>query len=109
MPKSRRKPAPQLTIFEGRTDTEQRFLEFHTANPGVYKALVTLARRFKGRGHEKCSIKMLYEVCRWEFLMGTDTKDGFKLNNIFTSRYSRLIMESEPDLRDFFNTRELNS
>ena len=33
----------------------------------------------------------------------------FKLNNDFTSRYARLIMQQEPDLEDFFEVRVLRS
>lgn len=91
-------------------DIETRFRIFHRANPGVYAALVRLARRAKAAGHEHLGISMIWEVLRWEELVG-DTKlgDGYKLSNSFRSRYSRLIMEQEPDLEGFFTTRRLRS
>jgi hypothetical protein len=39
----------------------------------------------------------------------TTTADDFKLNNDFTSRYARLLMQSEPELDGFFEVRELRS
>jgi hypothetical protein len=35
--------------------------------------------------------------------------DDFKLNNNYHSRYARLIMEREPGLDGFFETRGLRS
>jgi len=39
----------------------------------------------------------------------TQDPDGWKLNNNYTSRYARLVMDECPDLDGFFNTRELQS
>jgi hypothetical protein len=92
---------------DGGSLTEQ-FIRFHRANPWVYDALVTLARDLVHRGHRRVGIGMLFEVLRWQYQMRT-VGDDFKLNNNFRSRYARLIMGSEPDLADVFETRELRS
>ena len=42
-------------------------------------------------------------------MMTTSDTSGFKLNDHYTSRYARLIMEREPDLRGIFRTRKLMS
>lgn len=85
-----------------------RFTRFHADNPKVYEALVRLARIAKSKGHKTVGMKMLFEVVRWEVYLET-TDPNFKLNNVFTSRYARLIMKQEKDLADFFETRELKS
>lgn len=98
--------APATT--ESKIDTD--FDQFHTLNPAVYDTLVALARQAKARGHERIGIKMLFEVVRWEHLLKTyDPASDFRLNNNYTSRYARLIMSNEPDLRNVFNVRDLRS
>lgn len=87
------------------------FTAFYHANPSVYAELVKLARDFKNRGHRKIGIGMLWEVLRWQRAMATNDPNGddWKLNNNFRSRYARTIMQNEPDLRDFFEVRQLTS
>jgi len=103
-------PAPppadaQLYPEESRLD--RAFAEFHEQNPEVYLRLVKLARDLRARGHKRLGIGMLFEVIRWMHYMETFDVAGYKLNNNHRSRYSRLIMASELDLGDVFETREL--
>ncbi len=89
---------------------QEMFEEFHEANPHVEEALVRLARRVKARGHQRIGIDFLFTVLRWETMMSTnDPYSDFKLNDRYTSRYSRLIMEKYPDLDGLFVTRALRS
>lgn len=84
------------------------FQKFCDDNPSIYTNLVSMARKAKAAGFSKYGIKGLFEVLRWSRTVETKTLD-FKLNNNYTSRYARLIMSKEPDLKDFFETRELVS
>lgn len=93
-----------MTAVAGET-LEQKFVEFHAANPHVYERLVALARQARARGRDKLGMKMLFEVVRWEHTLRTDDPE-FKLNNNYTAFYARLIMAREPDLRGIFDTRE---
>jgi hypothetical protein len=86
---------------------QEQFVEFHHANPTVYSALVSLARQWKSAGHDRCSIDMLVHLVRWDYGTRTDTRDGFKINDHFTSRYARLIQANERDLAGMFSTRAL--
>lgn len=85
------------------------FLYFHRHNPDVYIRLVELARKAKAAGKVKCGIGMLFEVARWDFWLTTEKQGGWKMNNSHRSRYARLIMQQEQDLRGFFQVRELRS
>lgn len=88
----------------------QSFTDFHRSNPWVYRHLVSLTREMIGKGHKKIGIKMLYEVLRWQTLMGThDEASDFKLCNNYHSRYARLIMDKNPDLDGVFELRELRA
>lgn len=86
---------------------DRKFKAFCDRNPHVYDILVRLAREAKAAGKEKISIVLLVQVARWEIMFRTESDDGFKINNSFTSRYARLIMQNEKDLEGFFELRKL--
>lgn len=87
---------------------QQRFEDFHRGHPDVYRELVKRAREAARSGH-RCGIRMIWERMRWHFYIEMSGDDEYKLNNNYTSRYARLIEDQEPDLRDFFEKRELRS
>ncbi len=82
------------------------FQAFHEANHLVYTVLVEKARAWKGAGHSFGSLSLLFEQARHDPSLATASGDGFKLNN-FRSRYARLIMELNYDLRGFFKLRPI--
>ena len=84
---------------------EQRFSAFHAANPAVYRELRSMALGIKRRGATRYGIAGLFEVLRYRWSLQT-SGDSFKLNNDFRALYARLLMDNEPELADFFETRE---
>lgn len=115
-----RRPAPQDDLFTTAVPAialppvednsiDARFARFHDAHPEVYRQLVALARELVGVGHQRLGIGMLFEVVRWMGMVARDDEEAFALNNVYRSRYARLIMENEPDLAEVFATRELTS
>lgn len=96
----------QMVIPENQSKIERAFEDFHAKHPEVYLALVDVTRDLKNRGHRRLGIGMVYEVVRWQSMVG-HIAGPFKLNNSYRSYYSRRIMEREPDLGGIFNTREL--
>jgi len=102
---------PQHLPFEKarRLSIQESFEAFHRANPDVYRLLCKFARDAKARGVRRWGIKAIFEVIRWHIKVDLQRTDEFKLNNIYTSRYARLIEEHEPDLKGFFETRKLKS
>ena len=102
--------SPMLEQVWGEGSIQDRFEAFHRLNPWVYEHLVRLARQLRQRGHERLGIGMLWEVLRWQVFMGTfDPSSEFKLNDHYRSRYARLIMDQETDLRGAFEIRELKA
>jgi hypothetical protein len=87
---------------------QEHFEQFHQKHPEVYQELVRLARFAKSKGFEKIGIALLWERLRWYVMVERHGED-FKLSNNYRSRYARLIMEREADLRGFFTTRELRT
>lgn len=108
-PKGARRAA-QVDLTLNGTVADARFQAFHERNPHVYRELVRVARDMKAKGLKKLGIGAVYEVARWEWRKATvDPTSDFKLNNNYRSRYARLIMKSEPDLNEAFDTRKLYS
>ena len=104
---------PQLGLFDQRIVTinahglslEDQFNAFHQANPHVYEMLRRLSLDAARHGR-RLGIGMLFEVLRWQNAMTTtDEASEFKLNNNYRAFYARLLMEREPDLQDYFETR----
>lgn len=95
-----------LPLFEERPESrlERAFREFDTTRPDVYATLVRLARRAKERGRARYGIAALVEIARWEHLV-ENRGDEFLLNNNLRAYYARAIMDREPDLAGFFETR----
>ncbi len=81
----------------------ESFQEFHTLNPHVYDILRREALLVKGAG-KRVSMKGLFEHLRWEYMVHTNHQD-YKLNNNYTAHYARMLMEREPELAGFFETR----
>ena len=84
---------------------EQRFLDFHAANPHVYAAIVRLAKQLRASGATAGSMKQIFEVLRWEHKLRTNGEE-FVLNNSYTPFYSRMVMDQEWGFKGFFETRE---
>lgn len=99
----------QLQLTFGADSIVERFERFHSENPQVYAWLRHQALLLKKRGHHRYSIKTLLEVLRWRSDVRTDGRDGFKLNNDFTAYYARLLMQREPELAGFFETRRVKA
>lgn len=86
-------------------DTLQaQFERFHLANPHVYELLKEIALRAARRGRP-VGMKAVYEMARWYYSVETDG-EPYKLNNNFTAFYARLLMDREPELCGFFETRQ---
>lgn len=98
--------APEPPQDGRRLSIQERFTAFHVANPSVYDGLRKLAMQMKRSGHGRWSTKAAFEIMRYQWAMQTHSSDGFKLNNVYTAPYARLLMEREPELQGFFETRD---
>jgi hypothetical protein len=97
---------PPITAVSGNGDSLQdRFEAFHEANPHVYQALRDIALACYHRG-KKIGMKAIYERLRWEYILQTDDQP-YRLNNIYTPYYARLLMVQEPELGGYFEIRKV--
>jgi hypothetical protein len=108
------RPARQLELFPItpvtlRPDLDEQFAEFHRLNPHVYNNLRTLAFRMVRAGRRHVGIKLLFERLRWEYSVRTSHREEeYAMNNNYTSRYARLLMDQEIELRGVFEVRRLH-
>lgn len=98
----------QQTLFNDERSIDERFADFHNEHPEIYDQIVALCRRRKQRGLSHWRTKAAIEVVRdlWE---RRARRPLHGINDHFSSRYARLIMENEADLRGFFELRKLRS
>ena len=100
--------ATNLLDIDAEQTTLQRFVQFHEANPEVYRKLELLAQGMWDAGRRRVGMKMLFEVLRWQhYLRTVDTSSEFKLNNNFTALYSRLLVARHPEWEGLFEMRHL--
>jgi len=93
-----------------RDTIQKRFDQFHFDNPVVFGYLVRLTRERSLRGHEGAGLKALWEQLRWHIATGNlKIKGEYKLNNDFTSRYVRMLVDKYPAYRGLFVQRHLRS
>ena len=96
---------PQAKPADSHLSIEDRFAQFHASNPQVFEAIRAIALDLKSRGWKRAGMKAIFERIRWEYAMRTNG-ESYLLNNTFTAHYSRLLMDREPSLAGFFETRE---
>lgn len=94
---------------QGRFDWDDRptraaFLAYHALNPQVYALLRRFALEAKRAGLRRGSIEDVHARLRWHASVEVKN-DGFKVNNNWRPFYARFLMEQEPELEGFFETR----
>lgn len=98
---------PQWQTTTGKFETiDDKFRAFHEANPWVADELEKLADVEYRHGDGRIGIKYLIEVLRWNYRRAT-TGQPFRIDNDFTSRYARLLVDRRPEFSDLFETRTL--
>jgi hypothetical protein len=92
-----------------RRTIEERFRAFHEARPDVYQTFKRLALELRRAGRERYGAKSIMETIRFYFATSGKDAEGWKVNNSFTSRYVRMLVEEHPEFDQFFETRALKS
>jgi hypothetical protein len=85
--------------------TEEKFLQFHAANPFVYEALRGLVLEALAKGYIRWGIGGMYEILRWRGSLVTVGDEEFKLRNDFRAFYARLLIANGDAPENFFALR----
>ena len=91
------------------TTYEQRkalFEKFMAENPHVYGELVSRTRTAKERSPVPIGMRCIWEAVRYDWSVNIrHDQDAPRLNDWLAPFFARLIMEREPDLAGYFETR----
>ena len=80
---------------------------FIRENPQIWQQFRMLAVKLKAKGIDRYGAKAIWEVLRYELALKAVTSgEKYALNNNFTSRFARKLMEEE-DFIGFFEIRQL--
>ena len=88
---------------------DSEFIQFLRDNPTVYPKFRMLAVKLKAKGIDRWGAKAIWEVLRYEMALKSVTSgEKYALNNNYTSRFARKLMDEEPEeFAGFFETRTL--
>ena len=93
-------------IDVGRRGTiQERFERFHAANPQVYRAIVILSRQSIAVGATRLSMNQIFETLRASYQIARTSNDSYKINNDFRAPFARLLVETLPEMRPYFEIR----
>jgi hypothetical protein len=105
-------PPPEYDFYADSRDIQTKYDEWRASPDGeaVYANVRERAMRLRERGWKHFGIKALWEAARYDHALrvGPDAA-GVKVNNNYTSRIARELMDNEPGLAGFFEVRILKS
>jgi hypothetical protein len=87
---------------------QEKFEKFHSDNPHIFSILEGMASRWLSI-HSQVGMKMLWEVLRWQLGVEVSNTGEYRLNNNYTSRYARLLLEKHPEWAGRIQLRALQS
>lgn len=90
---------------------QTRFFRFDERNPHVYRLFKRFAEEVLRAGHSHYSADAILHRIRWHLSVETvnPNPDTYKINDHFSSRYARKLMDEDERFRGFFTTRRLQS
>ena len=89
---------------------QERFEAFHAAHPEIYDEFKRLAERLYHQGRPHYGAKAIFEYIRLNrALDGRAGDEEYKINNNYTSRYVRVLIEEDHRFGAFFELRQLRS
>ncbi len=87
---------------------DEDFREFDRAHPEVFRLFAKYAEDIRSRGFDRYSADAILHRIRWWHHIERGDRD-FAVNNNYSSRYARLLMDTDDRFAGFFETRVLRS
>jgi hypothetical protein len=88
---------------------DEKFFKYHEKNPHVFDLFYKYTMEVKAKGFDHYSTDAIMHRIRWHRMIETDINERFKMNDNYTSRYARLLVEKYPELDGFFRNRQLKT
>ena len=96
--------------MEIKDSIQEQFCRFDAMHPEIYQEFCQIALELHRRGRSHYGSKAILEVIRYHrILSGKSETEPFKINNNYSSRYARKLMDEDERFCDFFELRELRS
>jgi hypothetical protein len=86
---------------------DDRFKDYIIANPRVFTLFCKYAEMVRAKGYHRYSADAIVHRIRWHENFETTRTDEFKINDHYSSRLARLLIERDPTYEGFFELREL--
>ena len=89
----------------------ERFTAWIEAHPQVFELFKQYATEAMAAGQRRYSADALVQRIRWHLTVETVPTDGteFKINDHYSSRLARMLVEAEPKFEGFFELRQLRA
>jgi hypothetical protein len=82
---------------------QERFERFDQTHPEMYEEFCAIAYDLLRRGRTHYGSKAILEVIRYHRVVsGQDEHELFKMNNIYSSRYARKLINEDERFERFF-------
>jgi len=97
---------------------QESFIRYNEQNPKVFTLLVQQVDKAITKGKKRISVKTILGYIRWEIFLEIKQetlfdkkgeKIEYKIPDQFTSRYSRLLVEKYPYMKDYIEQRSIRS
>jgi hypothetical protein len=85
---------------------ENRFTTFHRNNPEVWRLFCGYTAQARAL-RPNYSARAIFHVIRWETMVRTRDKSGFKLCNDYSPYYVRMYHSTHSDANGFFRERPI--
>ncbi len=96
--------------MEENDSIQEQFQRFDALHPEIYEEFRQIALDLLQRGRSHYGSKAILEVIRYHrILSGKSETEAFKINNNYSSRYARKLVEEDDRFGAFFELRELRS
>lgn len=101
-------PADSLWHSDDDRTIDDAFRQFDREHPEVFRLFRDYAEQIRGRGFSRYSSDAILHRIRWWHHVEQADRE-FKINDHFSSRYARLLIEVDPTFAGFFELRRLRS
>jgi len=87
---------------------QERFEEWLDQNPHIYSLFKRYAEELRHTGRHRYGAKSIIERVRWHVATQT-VGEPFKINNNYTSRLARKLIDEDATFEDFFELRRIKT
>jgi len=86
----------------------EQFEEYDQRHPEVWELFQEFAHLARDRGRSRYSARAIMHRIRWERDVEQTVDEPFKISNLWSSRYARKLIASDPEYWDgFFDLRDI--